>query len=271
MSIGNTTARIIVSVVAIPVIVIVSYLGSYYFFIFVLAIGIVSFYEFWLLLQKKEIDGNLSLGIFFVILLITNNFRNFIDFYALILTVVLLISAVELFRNKGSAIINLGTTLLGILYIGLFASSLVSIREFYPAEYNHGGLLILAILFSIWICDSAAFFVGTAIGKHKIFPRVSPKKSWEGTLFGLLFAVIAMITSKVVFLDFVLWIDAVLIGLIVGVVGQTGDLIESLFKRDVGVKDSSDLIPGHGGVFDRFDSLLYTAPAVFLYIKYFSR
>ena len=104
-----------------------------------------------------------------------------------------------------------------------------------------------------------------------MFPRVSPKKSWEGTLFGLLFAVIAMITSKVVFLGFVSWQDAILIGLIVGIVGQIGDLIESLLKRDAGVKDSSDFIPGHGGVFDRFDSLLYTAPAVFLYIKYFSK
>jgi len=79
-----------------------------------------------------------------------------------------------------------------------------------------------------------------------------------------------MISSKVVFLHFISWQDVILIGLIVGIVGQTGDLIESLFKRDAGVKDSSDYIPGHGGVFDRFDSLLYTAPAVFLYIRYFS-
>ena len=270
MSLSNTSVRIIVSVISIPVIVFVSYLGYYYFYVFVLAIGIRSFYEFWLFVRKKEIDANLVLGVISVILLVTNSFRNFVDFYALILSVVLLLTAIELFRKKSSPIINLGTTLIGILYIGLFSSSLVSIREFYPDEYNRGGLIILSILFSIWICDSAAFFVGTAIGKHKIFPRVSPKKSWEGTLFGLLFAVIAMISFKVVFLDFVLWKDAILIGLIVGIVGQTGDLVESLFKRDVGVKDSSDFIPGHGGVFDRFDSLLYTAPAVFLYVKYFS-
>jgi phosphatidate cytidylyltransferase len=183
---------------------------------------------------------------------------------------VLILTIVELFRNKGSAIVNLGTTLIGILYIGLFASALVSIREYYPAEYTRGGAFILSILFSIWICDSAAFFGGTALGKHKMFPRVSPKKSWEGAVFGLLFAVAAMISSKAVFLDFISWKDAVLIGLIIGIVGQLGDLVESLFKRDAGVKDSSDFIPGHGGVFDRFDSLLYVAPVVFLYIKYFS-
>jgi phosphatidate cytidylyltransferase len=79
-----------------------------------------------------------------------------------------------------------------------------------------------------------------------------------------------MVISKVIFLDFLSWFDVITIGLIVGIIGQIGDLIESLFKRDAGVKDSSGLIPGHGGIFDRFDSLLYTAPAVLLYIKYLS-
>ena len=268
MSISNTAVRIIVSAIAIPAIVVISYLGSYYFFIFVLGIAVISFYEFWLFAKNKQIKANLFLGILSVILIITNSFRNFIDLYALLILVVLILTIVELFRNKGSAIINLGATLIGILYISLFASALVSIREFYSIEYVRGGLVMLSILFSIWICDSAAFFGGTAFGKHKMFPRVSPKKSWEGAVFGLLFAVVVMISSKALFLDFISWEDALLIGLIVGIVGQLGDLVESLFKRDAGVKDSSDFIPGHGGVFDRFDSLLYIAPVVFLYIKY---
>jgi phosphatidate cytidylyltransferase len=254
MSISNTALRIIVSAIAIPAIVVVSYLGSYYFLFFVLGIATISFYEFWLFARNKKIEANLLPGILSVILIVINTFRNFIDFYTLLVLIVVIITFVELFRNKGSAIINLGTTLIGVLYIGLFASAIISIREFYPVEYVRGGLVVLAILFSIWICDSAAFFGGTAIGKHKMFPRVSPKKSWEGAVFGLLFAVATMISSKAIFL--------------VGIVGQLGDLIESLFKRDAGVKDSSDFIPGHGGVFDRFDSLLYVAPVVFLYIKY---
>ncbi len=268
MSISNTAVRIIVSAIAIPVIVVVSYLGGYFFFVFVLGIAVISFYEFWLFARNKEIKANLYLGILSVIIIITNSFINFIDFYALLLVIVLILSIVELFRNKGSAIINLGSILIGVLYIGLFASALVSIREFYQAEYVRGGLIIVAILFSIWICDSAAFFGGTAFGKHKMFPRVSPKKSREGAVFGLLFAVATMISSKAIFLDFISWKDAIIIGIIIGIVGQLGDLIESLFKRDAGLKDSSDFIPGHGGVFDRFDSLLYVAPVVFLYIKY---
>jgi len=270
MSISNTTTRIIVSVIAIPAIVLACYFGEYYFFAFVLGIGIISYYEFWLFVKNKDINANLIVGIISVGMIITNSYNSFIDYYPLLITILLLLTFIELFRNKNSAIINLGTTLLGILYFGFFASALLSIRELYQVDYTQGGLLIISIFASIWICDSAAFFGGTALGKHKLFPRVSPNKSWEGAIFGLLFAVIAMVISKIIVLDFLSWFDVITIGLIVGIIGQIGDLIESLFKRDAGVKDSSALIPGHGGIFDRFDSLLYTAPAVLLYIKYLS-
>jgi len=270
MKLGNTATRIIVSVIAIPGIVLASYLGSYYFFVFITGIGIIAYYEFWFITKSKAIEANLFPGFVSVGLIILNAFRNFIDFYTLIIIIIITLSFLELFRNKGSAIINLGSTLLGIFYVGLFSSALLSLREYYTTDYERGGFIIISLLASIWICDSAAFFAGTALGKHKLFPRVSPKKSWEGAVFGLLFAVVSMILSKVIILSFLSWISVIIIGLIVGVVGQIGDLIESLFKRDAGVKDSSDIIPGHGGVFDRFDSLLYTGPAVLLYIKYFS-
>ena len=270
MSISNTATRIIVSVIAIPAIVLACYFGEHYFFAFVLGIGIISYYEFWLFVKNKDIEASFIVGIISVGVIITNSYVSFIAHYPLFITILLLLTIIELFRNKKSAIINLGTTLLGILYFGLFASALLSIREIYQVNYTQGGLLIISIFASIWICDSAAFFGGTALGKHKLFPRVSPNKSWEGAIFGLLFAVLAMVISKVLFLDFLSWLDVIAIGLIVGIIGQIGDLIESLFKRDAGVKDSSALIPGHGGIFDRFDSLLYTAPAVLLYIKYLS-
>ena len=270
MSISNTATRIIVSVIAIPAIVAACYFGEYYFFAFVLGIGIISYYEFWSFVRNKNINANLIVGIISVGVIITNSYKSFITYYPLLIIILLLLSTIELFRNKNSAIINLGTTLLGILYFGMFASALLSIREFYQVDYTRGGLLIISIFASIWICDSAAFFGGTSLGKHKLFPRVSPNKSWEGAIFGLLFAVIAMVISKVIIIDFLSWLDVIIIGIIVGIIGQIGDLIESLFKRDAGVKDSSALIPGHGGIFDRFDSLLYSAPAVFLYIKYLS-
>jgi phosphatidate cytidylyltransferase len=268
MSIGNTTIRIVVSAIAIPAIVLASYFGRFYFFTFAFGIGVVSYYEFWLFVKNKDINANLTLGVISVGLLITNTFKNFIDFYSLLILILVILTITELFRNKGSAIFNIGSTLLGVLYFGLFASALLAIREFYQVDYEHGGLLIISIFASIWFCDSAAFFGGSALGKHKLFPRVSPNKSWEGALFGLLFAIIAMVISKVVIINFLTWVDVIAIGLIVGIIGQIGDLIESLFKRDASVKDSSNIIPGHGGIFDRFDSLLYSAPAIFLYIKY---
>lgn len=270
MSTGNTTIRIIVSAIAIPAIVLACYFGEYYFFAFALGIGVVSYYEFWLFVKNKNINVSLTIGVISVGLLITNAFKNFIDFYPLLILILIVLTISELISDKGSAIINLGSTLLGVLYFGLFASALVAIREFYRVDYEQGGLLIISIFASIWFCDSAAFFGGSAFGKHKLFPRVSPNKSWEGALFGLLFAIVAMVISKVVILNFLMWADVIAIGLIVGVIGQIGDLIESLFKRDARVKDSSNIIPGHGGIFDRFDSLLYTAPALFLYIKYLS-
>jgi phosphatidate cytidylyltransferase len=270
MSMGNTTTRIIVSVVAIPAIVLSCYFGGYYFYAFVLGIGLISYFEFRSFVKKKDINANLFAGITAIAAIITNSFINFVELYYLILILLLIITIIELFSNLGSPILNLGAILLGIFYIGGFASALIVIREFYPHDYTDGGYLIISLLASIWVCDSAAFFGGTALGKNKLFPRVSPNKSWEGAIFGLIFAVGAMLAAKAFLLDFLSWIDVILLGMIVGVIGQIGDLIESLFKRDAGVKDSSQIIPGHGGVFDRFDSLLYTAPAVLLYLKYFT-
>lgn len=274
MGLSNNTTRIIVGILAIPVILLVSYLGKLYFLIFILGIAALSFYEFSVMANNKDAKPNIGLGIFAVSFLVINSYRNFIPEYIFFLFFVALLALVELFRNKGSAILNFSITLGGVLYIGLFSSALVAIREFYPNVgelYNRGGLLIISIFSSIWICDSAAYWGGTSLGKHKLFPRVSPKKSWEGSIFGFLFAIIGMILAKLFLIDFISFTTAIAIGLIVGTIGQVGDLIESLFKRDAGVKDSSALIPGHGGVFDRFDSLLYVAPFILIYLNYFGR
>jgi len=185
----------------------------------------------------------------------------------------LLLLGVELFRKKGSAILNLGTTFLGIFYIGIFSTTFISLREFYSVDFEsdiYGAYLIISILASIWIGDSAAYYGGTTFGRHKLFPRVSPKKSWEGAIFGFIFSVGTMILAKELVLHFLSLQSAVVVGIITGTVGQIGDLVESLLKRDAAVKDSSSIIPGHGGFFDRFDSLLFSAPAIWLYLKYIS-
>lgn len=271
MTLGNTAVRILVSVVAIPALVAMAYFGGVFFLSFVLIIAGISFYEFAVMAKQKGANLNVNVGLLTVILLIINQYRFFFNQYHFLIAIFLLLLIIELFRNNGSAILNLGATLLGVFYLGTFGSTLIGIREFYPNVddiYYNGGYLIISIFTSIWICDSAAFFGGTALGKHKLFPRVSPKKSWEGAIFGFVFAILAMILAKSLVLDFLSLKDAIAIGFITGTFGQIGDLIESLLKRDAGVKDSSNLIPGHGGIFDRFDSLLYSAPIIYLYLTY---
>ena len=169
-----------------------------------------------------------------------NQFNHFIDFYTIIIFSSILLLIFELFRNKGSAILNLGASYLGIFYIGLFSTSILALREFYPnvdGLYVRGGTLIIALLASIWLGDSAAYYGGTAIGKHKLFPRVSPNKSWEGAVFGFIFSIGAMILTKLIFLNFLSWNNIIAIGIIIGVFGQLVDLFESLLKLDEGGKD----------------------------------
>ncbi len=212
-------------------------------------------------------------------------------FMLTLLVVIVVITLVELFRNNGSALLNLSSTIFGIVYISFFFGTFIGLRElFVPMDfpiqryfpdpmsttdpaiihrvYRWGGYTVISVFAIIWICDTAAFHFGKALGKHKLFPRVSPNKSWEGAIFGFIFAILTAIAVKYIVLDYLSIGSAVIIGVIVGIFGQLGDLIESLLKRDAGVKDSSTLIPGHGGVFDRFDSLLLVSPLVYLYIDY---
>lgn len=271
---SNLATRVIVALFAIPIIIILAIVGKFPFLIFVLFIGFVSFLEYANFLKRRRFYPNLFIGILSVVTIIINSYWNFIELEFLLLIIVSLLLLTELFRCKESAIANLGATLLGIFYIGFFTSSVEKIREFYKStlfNYDQGGYLIIAILASIWICDSAAYFLGSAYGKHKMLPRISPNKSWEGALTGFIFSVVTMVVAKFIMLDLLSLENAIVIGLIIGIFGQAGDFVESMIKRDANVKDSSSLIPGHGGIFDRFDSLIFSAPLIYLYIYYFAK
>ncbi len=272
MALSNTAQRILVSVAAIPLIIVSCIYGKSLFLLFSMLIGLGAFYEFSQMIRNKRGNVYLPLGLISVAAIIANKYFDFINFEYLVLLIVLFQLSAELFGNKGTEINNIGASFAGIFYIGLFSAAILGIREFFPQYspyYNQGGLMIIGILITIWVCDSAAFFLGVAFGKNKIFPRVSPKKSWEGSAAGFVFAILAMIANKSIFMDFLSWQDVIVIGIIVGVLGQIGDFVESLIKRDASVKDSSNLIPGHGGIFDRFDSLLFTAPVIYIYMNSF--
>ncbi len=266
MQLSNLTSRILVALVAIPAIIYVTLIGGIPFFLFVLAISILSLIELYKISEKK---GCFPQYVFGIIGLITIEFLFFLDSLYLIMAIIvftILSLLIELFRNKGSAFFNIGATLFGTLYLGLSLGSLMLIRK----TFSNEGKIIIAIFASIWMCDTAAYFVGKKFGKHKMFVRVSPNKTWEGGTAGFFASIIIMvIAQKFFFQDSIITIaQSLIIGTIIGVFGQLGDFIESLFKRDAGVKDSSHFIPGHGGVWDRFDSLIFVSPiiAIFLYL-----
>ncbi len=136
---------------------------------------------------------------------------------------------------------------------------------------SDAALGLLAVIFVIVVVitsDTAGFLTGRLMGGPKLWPRLSPNKTWEGAIVGFIFSVVTMIAAKILFLEYMALDHAVVIGMMIGCFGQIGDLVESRFKRDAGVKDSSSIIPGHGGVFDRFDSLVFVSPIVYLYIDF---
>ncbi len=147
----------------------------------------------------------------------------------------------------------------------IFSMIFLVLLPIYKGIYNP--YLIVAIIVMIWVNDSFAFLVGKNFGKRKLFVTISPKKTQEGFIGGLLFTLIAAYIISNYNTDFTL-INWLIIGLIVSVIGTIGDLVESKFKRQANIKDSGNIMPGHGGIFDRLDSLLFAAPFVYLYINF---
>jgi phosphatidate cytidylyltransferase len=179
-------------------------------------------------------------------------------FLALWLTLVLLAG---LRHADGGALRRAGHLTLGVLYVGLLPAFLLRQRAL-----PEGGEALLLTYFTVFACDTAAYASGRLAGRHALWPRISPRKTWEGAAGGLLGALAAAMAGRAWFAGFLSPGAAVGFGLIAGTLGQLGDLVESLLKREAGAKDSSALIPGHGGVLDRFDNLHFVAPALYAYL-----
>jgi phosphatidate cytidylyltransferase len=307
----NLTTRVLIALVAIPIILWLTMLGGYFFFFLITVISSLALYEFYGLAEAKGAAPLKTLGLAAGVIVnavfiyerfqvdIYQFFTDHLNFHlsmfsqhqlltVVLLKFLLLTMLIELFRTKGSPTINIATTILGVLVISLCFGTLIFLRDLFPygfpvhkffaaglannqqlAQINQwGGYTVIAIFATIWICDTAAYFGGKTFGKHKLFVQVSPNKTWEGAVFGFIFSVLTMVTAKIFVLGYLTYQHAIVLGVLIGVFGQLGDLIESRFKRDAGVKDSSSLIPGHGGVYDRFDSLVYISPIVYLYIDF---
>lgn len=224
--------------------------------------------EFYRLVNKKdEVEPNKAVGILTgLFLYIVVSFDAILieplRWQQLIYPMFGFIFFAELYRKKKQPFHNIAFTLTGILYTVLPFGLLSEIAAF-QNTYNPGILLGYFIL--IWTSDTFAYLVGRKIGKNKLFERISPKKSWEGSIGGALAALIMAWGLSQIYTDIELWIW-LSIAIIIVITGTLGDLTESLLKRNLGVKDSGNILPGHGGLLDRFDAILLSAPFVWAFL-----
>ncbi len=188
-------------------------------------------------------------------------------YFFFIFPALLLVMAGELFRKKEKPVENIAVSIFNIIYVAI-PFSLINFLVFSgePGENDYTPKLLVALFALIWTYDSGAYLFGVSMGKHRLFERISPKKSWEGTIGGTLTAVIAafIISHYIPEIQLIHWIA---ISILTVVSSTFGDLTESMFKRHFGIKDSGSILPGHGGVLDRFDSLLFAIPVIVLYLK----
>jgi len=179
---------------------------------------------------------------------------------SILMPVTVLLLVYSVYRKNTFHIEHVALTILGALYIGYGFMYMAMARNI-P---ENGLMLTILALLGIWSTDSGAYFVGKAIGKRKLWPEISPNKTLEGSVGGLITALVVVALTNLLFGGFS-FAQAMGIALIAGIAGQIGDLIESAIKRHFGVKDSGTLLPGHGGVLDRFDSLIVVFPMLYLF------
>ena len=220
----------------------------------------------------KGLNGQPALPLVLIFLMILQMNRHpsitwNISEYDLLIGITLFSMILEIFRNKQTPLINISSLVFTFIWLGIMLGSLSTLRNIPVIGFS----ITFALFLSVWMCDTAAYGFGSQFGKRKILPRISPNKTWVGTIAGIFSSVLFMILiySYNFFPVSISWVDTCILGLISGIFGQLGDFSESLLKREANIKDSSDFLRGHGGILDRFDSLTFAAPLTLIYCNYF--
>jgi phosphatidate cytidylyltransferase len=274
---NNTLVRVIVGMIGIPVIIFLIILGNIYFLIFAIVVSAFCMNEFYNLFERakkppglltKWIGGfNFEKLIFISVssLIVLSFYFEKINFVLILFFLMFIYLIIAELAKKVKHFESIGTWILAIFYISIpFGLSALMASSKFVIMFGANYTLITIIM--IWVSDTFAFWGGKSFGKHKLAPSISPKKTWEGSAFGIIFTIITGLVMYI-FCDQTLGLlNILIISVIVGLTAQIGDLFESHLKRSAEVKDSSQLIPGHGGVLDRFDSLLFSIPAVYIYL-----
>jgi phosphatidate cytidylyltransferase len=260
--------------------------GDYVFGAFYLLLCLLCLHEFYGLNVKSGIQPNRLAG-FITAILIFSGFAliNYASLSALPATetslvwghrllflLPLSVSAIliqELFKIDASPFTNIAYTILGVVMVCIPFSFFVALAYVKPPglELGHNLHIPLGFLLMLWANDTGAYLVGRAIGRTKLFERHSPKKTWEGFIGGVLIAAVVGFIISIYFKDLP-WNQWVSIAIIIGCFGTLGDLVESMFKRSINIKDSGGILPGHGGLLDRFDGFLIAAPIVYTYLYF---
>ncbi len=274
--------RVITTLAILPLPVAAIWFGEPWFTALMVVVAVLGVMEFYRLAIASRASPLICIGVVLTLLFIVSRNPDLLSFLAprfdpgllipLLLMLAIALPMLWLFirPRTGAAFINWAWTLGGILYVGWLLSHLVSLRGMTDGM-NWVFLVILANAAS----DTTAFFIGRSFGRHRLAPRISPNKTWEGALAGVVGAMVLSLlftaprlfaaTNPFYIEGFIYW-QALSLGLLVSVFGQLGDLTESLLKRHAGVKDSGGLLPGHGGILDRIDSIILAGIVVYYYV-----
>jgi phosphatidate cytidylyltransferase len=251
----------------VPLVILAIWFGDPWFSFLIAAAAVVGTYEFYHMANFDRKDPLIYLGLLWSLALVLSpHYRN-PDVLPIVITATMLISLICLLLrpSREKAFRNWAWTIAGALYIGWMLSYWLNLRGLADGQ----NWVYLAML-TTFANDTGAFFIGRARGKHKLASAISPAKTWEGAIGGLICAILAAIAIAMVLnlispFTFKYW-QIILLGFLVSLFAQLGDLVESLLKRNTGVKESGNLLPGHGGILDRFDSLIFVGAVVYYYV-----
>lgn len=260
--------RILTSIAGIPFILTCIYCGNVPFYVMMFIISSLCVQEYFMISKKYNPHIAVSLAMAAAFFVFLHFFKDFPADKVIVsaMVMMLVLFGIEIFgKNPAFCIGRISSSFLGAFFIPLALIHMVYIRNL------HDGMkLVFFIFIVVWILDIMAYAFGKALGKHKLAKSVSPKKTLEGAIAGIVFGILTAVVCRFIFMSNILTLqNAVILGLVITVAGQFSDLAESLIKRDGNVKDSGKILPGHGGVFDRFDSYLFAAPAMYYVLRIF--